>query len=53
VYQHSTASIESRLYERIRGGEMLQQVFIVDIINFDLQVFIGTEQIVVELHAKY
>ena len=35
MYKHAPTSIKSILNELVAAGEMLQQVFVVDIVHFD------------------
>ena len=52
MYQHSTPSIQGRLDEGIGCGKVFKKVFVVDIVDIDLEMLVGAEEVGIELHAK-
>ena len=53
VYQDSAATIESFLYESITRWEMLKNVLVRDVVDFDDEMLVALEQIPIDRQAQY
>lgn len=52
VHKHTVTSIETALNEGARLWEMHEQVFVIDVVHFDLEVSEGIKHALVQGHAN-
>lgn len=48
MHQYAASGIKTLLDEGIGGGKMLEQVFIVDVVHLDDEVFVISEQVFIQ-----
>lgn len=53
VYKHPATAIETVLDETIGGGEVLEQILIVDVVDLNDVVGVGAEEVVVDGHTQH
>ena len=53
MYQHSSTAIKPFLYEGIASREVLKDVLILHVVNFDDEVLVALEEITIKGQAKY
>ena len=46
--QHASLAIEALLYESIASGEVLEKIFVVDVIDFDDSVLVRGEESLIQ-----
>lgn len=53
MYKHPATAIKPLLNETVGCWEVLQQVFVFDVVDVDYMMLVGAEQILVEWHAQH